>query len=319
MCKFMHVIEHLIKAKNTLFSFEIVPPPRGKSGQEILDVVELLQPLRPAWMDVTSHSSTAFYRERMDGSLERKTVRKRPGTLGICGIIQNRFKIDTVAHVLCLGFTREETEDALIELNFLGIHNVLALRGDTPNFQKAVPRERSTNQYASDLVAQIHELKKGRFLEELDSTQPLNYCIGVAAYPEKHFEAASLKLDIQNLKKKVDAGAQYITTQMFFDNQKYFDFVAQCRAAGIEVPIIPGIKILRSVAQLKSLPKTFHIDLPDPLVDEITENPDHASEIGQRWAFKQAQELMNAKVPSVHFYVLNDAPLVADIVKDLQR
>lgn len=316
----MHIIEHIEKAqnKNTLFSFEIVPPPRGKSGQEILDIVEQIQKLNPAWIDVTSHSSTAYYREKNDGLLERKTVRKRPGTLGICGIIQNRYRIDTVAHVLCLGFTKEETEDALIELNFLGIHNVLALRGDTPNFQKVIPKERSTNQFASDLVEQIADLKKGQFLEELDGTQPLNYCIGVAGYPEKHFESASMKLDLQYLKKKVDAGAQYITTQMFFDNQKYFQFVKQCRDFGIQVPIIPGLKVLRSMAQLKSLPKTFHIDLPDVLVDEVTENPEHVAEIGARWALKQAEELMNANVPSLHFYVLNDAPLVSGIVKKLQ-
>lgn len=316
----MHITEHLEKAHNkgSLFSFEIVPPSRGKSGQEILDVVEMLQPLNPAWIDVTSHSSSAHYRERHDGGLERKIFRKRPGTLGICGIIQNRYKIDTVAHVLCLGFSKEETEDALIELNFLGIHNVLALRGDTPNFQKDYAKEKTLNYYAHDLVEQIASLKTGKFLEDLDSTHPLNYCIGVAGYPEKHFEAANLKLDIQNLKRKIDAGAQYITTQMFFDNRHYFSYVAQCRDAGITVPIIPGIKVIRSVKQLQSLPKAFHIDLPDPLVDEITANPGHVAEIGKRWAFKQAEELMNSNVPSVHFYVLNDAPVIYDIVKKLQ-
>jgi methylenetetrahydrofolate reductase (NADPH) len=267
---------------------------------------------------VTSHSSSAYYREKNDGSIERKTYRKRPGTLGICGIIQNRYQIDTVAHVLCLGFTREETEDALIELNFLGIHNVLALRGDTPNFQKLVPKERTINQQASDLVEQIRDLKSGKFIEELDASQPLNFCVGVAGYPEKHFEAASLKLDIQNLKKKVDAGAQYITTQMFFDNKKYFDFVQQARDMQIHVPIVPGIKVIRSLAQLRSLPKTFHIDLPDALVEEITSNPNHVVEIGERWAEKQARELLEADVPSLHFYVLNDAPSIAKIVRKLQ-
>lgn len=317
----MHIVEHIDKAQNkhTLFSFEIVPPSRGKSGQEILDVVDMLQPLNPAWIDVTSHSSSAHYRERHDGGLERKIFRKRPGTLGICGVIQNRYKIDTVAHVLCLGFSKEETEDALIELNFLGIHNILALRGDTPNFQKNHAKEKTLNHYAHDLVAQITALKKGKFLEDLENTQPLNYCIGVAGYPEKHFEAASLKLDIQNLKRKVDAGAQYITTQMFFDNNDYFSYVQQCRDAGITVPIIPGIKVIRSVKQLQSLPKAFHIDLPDLLVDEITENPEHAIEIGQKWALKQAEELMNRNVPSLHFYVLNDAPVIYDIVKKLKK
>jgi methylenetetrahydrofolate reductase (NADPH) len=314
----MQIIEHLDKAKDTLYSFEIVPPPRGHSGQEILDIVETLQPFNPSWIDVTSHSSSAYFMEKDDGSLQRKTSRKRPGTLGICGVIQNRYRIDTVAHVLCLGFTREETEDALIELNFLGIHNVLALRGDTPNFQKPIPRERSTNQYASDLVKQINNLRKGQFLDELDEAHPLQFCVGVAGYPEKHFEAASLKMDIKNLKKKVDAGAQYIVSQMFFDNKKYFEFVAACRAQGITVPIIPGLKILRSIPQLKSLPKTFHIDLPDELVDEVTANPNHVEEIGMRWALKQSEELLNAKAPCLHYYVLNDAGAVSDVIKKLK-
>ena len=315
----MQVIEHLTKATRTLFSFEIVPPARGKSGEEILNMVETLQPLQPAWIDVTSHSSVAFYRERMDGSHERKIFRKRPGTLGICGIIQHRYKIDTVAHVLSLGFTRQETEDALIELNFLGIHNVLALRGDTPNFQKLIPKDRSANSYASDLVAQITDLKNGKFLDDLDAAHPLEFCVGVAGYPEKHFEAASLKLDIQNLKKKIDAGAEYITTQMFFDNQKYFNFVKLCREGGITVPIIPGLKVIRTLNQLRTLPKTFHIDLPDELVDNMTENPDHCDEIGNRWAIKQSEELLNANVPCLHYYILSDAPKVAGIVKKLLK
>lgn len=317
----MYITDHIAKAgaQNSLFSFEIVPPSRGKSGQEILDVVEMLAPLNPSWIDVTSHSSSAYYRERNDGALERKIVRKRPGTLGICGIIQNRFKIDTVAHVLCLGFSKEETEDALIELNFLGIHNVLALRGDTPNFQKNFTKEKTLNFYTQDLVGQIANLKQGKFLEDLDNTHPLNYCIGVGGYPEKHFEAASLKLDIQNLKKKIEAGAQYVTTQMFFDNKSYFSFVEQCRIAGILVPIIPGLKVIRSLKQMQSLPKAFHIDIPDQLVDEITENPEHVIEIGKNWALKQAEELMNMCVPSVHFYVLNDAQTIFDIVKKLQK
>lgn len=311
----MTVIEHIQQAKQPLFSFEIVPPPRGRSAKEIIDIVEALSHLQPGWIDVTSHSSTSYFQERMDGTIQKKTLKKRPGTLGICGIIQNRFKIDTVAHILCLGFSREETEDALIELSFLGIENVLALRGDAPNFKKPVRADRTTNDYAADLVGQIKGLGHGHFLDDLDNAAALNFCVGVAGYPEKHFEAPSLKMDIQNLKAKVDAGADYIVTQMFFDNQKYFDFVSQCRAAGITVPIIPGLKILKSVAQLKSLPKSFHIDLPDALVEEVTKNPQHVEEIGQRWAHKQVEELIAAKVPSTHFYVLNDVEMVVDLVK----
>lgn len=314
----MKVIEHLAKASGPLFSYEIVPPPRGRNVRDIIDVVEALAPLDPPWIDVTSHSSTTYFQEKLDGSIQKRTLRKRPGTLGICGIIQNRFKIDTVAHILCLGFSREETEDALIELSFLGIENVLALRGDTPNFQKPARTDRTVNSYAHDLVAQIRDLNQGRFLDELDRAEALNFCVGVAGYPEKHFEAPSLKLDVAHLKNKVAAGADYIVTQMFFDNQKYFNFVAACREAGIQVPILPGIKILKSAAQLKSVPKNFYIDLPDELAEEVHLNPKHAEEIGKRWALKQAEGLLNAGAPGVHFYVLNDVHSVVDTVKKIK-
>lgn len=310
----MKVIEHIQNAKNPLFSFEIVPPPRGSSAKEIISIVEMLAPLNPAWMDVTSHSSTTLYQEKSDGTIHKRTIKKRPGTLGICGIIQNRFKIDTVAHLLCQGFTREETEDALIELGFLGIENVLALRGDAPNVQKAPRADRTTNQYATDLVGQIKDLNVGKFLDDLSLSCSLDFCIGVAGYPEKHFEAPSLRADIQNLKRKVEAGADYIVTQMFFDNQKYFDFVKECRAAGITVPIVPGLKILKSANQLQNVPRNFYVDLPDALVEEIQKNPQHVVEIGKRWAHQQVQGLLEFGVPSVHLYVLNDIASVVEVV-----
>lgn len=314
----MKVIEHIENARDPLFSYEIVPPPRGRSFRDIVDIVEILAPLNPPWIDVTSHSSTAYFQEKSDGSIQKRTLKKRPGTLGICGIIQNRFKIDTVAHVLCLGFSREETEDALIELSYLGIENVLALRGDTPNFQKQVRNDRTVNNYAADLVSQIKDLSNGKFLDELDDAHPLDFCVGVAGYPEKHFEAANLKLDVQNLKRKVDAGASYVVTQMFFDNQKYFDFVKECREAGITVPIVPGLKVLKSAPQLKSVPKNFYIDLPDALVGEVTASPQHVAEIGEKWARNQVQELLEFGAPGVHFYVLNDVHAIADIVKSFK-
>ncbi|MGE0632357.1 MAG: methylenetetrahydrofolate reductase [Pseudobdellovibrionaceae bacterium] len=315
----MKVVEHLAKAKNPLFSFEIVPPPRGRSVNDLLQIVEALAPLDPPWIDVTAHASNAYYHENPDGTIVRKTLKKRPGTIGICGIIQNRFRIDTVAHILCLGFTREETEDALIELNFLGIHNVLALRGDFPNYEKEISKDRSVNKYAADLVSQFADLRKGIFVEPISNSAPLDFCVGVAGYPEKHFEAANLKTDLKFLKQKVDSGADYIVTQMFFDNDQYFSYVKQCRDAGITVPIIPGVKILRSAAQLKSIPKTFHIDFPEQLVDEVHHSPSHAGEIGQKWAEKQVEGLLAAGVPGVHFYIMNDTPTVVDIVRKFKK
>lgn len=312
----MKVIEHIDKATNPLFTFEIVPPPRGRTVQDIIDIVKTIQQFNPPWIDVTAHSAGAYYHERPDGTVERRITKKRPGTIGICGIIQNRFKIDTVTHLLCQGFTKEETEDALIELNYLGIENILALRGDGVNYKKQIQAGRSTNNYAADLVAQIHQLKQGHYLDELENSRPLDFCVGVAGYPEKHFEAPNIKLDIQRLKEKVDAGAEYITTQMFYDNEHYFNFVNLCREEGINVPIIPGLKVLKKTAQLKTIPKNFYIDFPDELVDEITSNPSHVEEIGIRWAKKQAEGLLNFGVPGLHFYIMNDTSSVVEVVKE---
>lgn len=312
----MKVVEHLEQKKsNPLFSYEIVPPPRGKSAQEVIDIVKQLAPFDPPWIDVTAHSAGAFYNEKKDGTVERRIYKKRPGTIGICGIIQNRFKIDTVTHLLCNGFTKEETEDALIELQYLGIHNVLALRGDGLNYSKKVDKSRSINRYAIDLVEQIEDMKHGRFLDELSGAEPLHFCTGVAGYPEKHFEAPNIKYDLQWLKKKIDAGAEYVATQMFFDNKHYWSFTEQCREEGINVPIIPGLKILKSVRQLQSIPKHFYINFPDELVDEVMASPDHVKEIGIKWAKKQAEDLINNGAPCVHFYIMNDTESVLEVVK----
>lgn len=315
----MKVIEHINKSTESLFSFEIVPPARGRSVNDIIEVVDLLAPLNPSWIDVTSHKSSVEYREMADGSFQKKILRKRPGTLGICGIIQNRFRIDTVAHILCAGFSKQETEDALIELNFLGVHNILALRGDSTEPGKEFRKDESRHTFTHGLVEQVRNLKTGTFLDSMENSEPIEFCVGVAGYPEKHFEAPCLKTDIEHLKKKVDAGAEYIVTQMFFDNKKYFEFVDKCREAGIRVPIIPGIKILRSVPQLKNIPKNFYIDLPESLVDEVKSSPQHVQEIGQRWAEKQIVELLERRVPSVHIYVLNDAETTVDILRKVRR
>ena len=298
-----------------MFSYEIIPPPRGKSARDILDVVEQILPFDPPFIDVTSHSAVAQYDELDDGTIRRRVSRKRPGTMGMCAIIQNRYNIDTVPHILCRGFTREETEDVMIELSFLGIQNVLAVRGDERNYDKNVGGSRTVNAFANELVAQLNDLRAGKYLEDVENSDPIEHCIGVCGYPEKHVEAPNPKTDIERLVKKVEAGADYIVTQMFFDNRKYFDFVADCREAGITVPIIPGLKVMKSARQLASLPRNFHINLPDALVDEITENPKHAKTIGVEWAVKQCEELFNQGAPCIHLYVLDDVRSVLKVVK----
>jgi len=314
----MHVIEHIDRASETLFSFEIIPPPRGKTVRDIIDIVEQIAPVNPPFIDVTSHMAEAVYDELSDGTIKRRVRKKRPGTISICGIIQNRYGIDTVPHLLCSGFTREETEDAMIELNFLGITNVLAIRGDQSNYAKVVREGRSQNIYASDLVKQIVDLRQAQYLDEIQNSEPLNFCVGVGGYPEKHIEAPNLKTDIRNLKAKVEAGADYIVTQMFYDNASFREYERQCREAGITVPIIPGIKPIETVRQLTSLPKHFHVTMPDALVDEILASPERVREIGRRWAKNQVEELIGAGVPCIHFYVMSDASTVVSIIEELK-
>lgn len=313
----MYVIEHLQKAKKPLFSYEIIPPIRGKNCREILDIVEEILPFDPPFIDVTAHSAEANYEELPDGSIKRYVRKKRTGTISICGIIQNRYNIDTVPHLLCRGFTKEETEDAMIELSYLGIHNVLAIRGDESNYIKPVDTAKSVNSYANELVIQLDNLKNGRYLEEIENSDPIDMCIGVGGYPEKHLESPNLKTDIQYLKEKVDAGAEYIVTQMFFDTSYFNKFVAKCRKAGISVPIIPGLKILSGVRQLSSLPKNFNVTIPEELSDEITSNSKHVKEIGVNWAIKQCKELLNSGVRCIHFYIMNDTKAVTSVIKKL--
>lgn len=313
----MKVIEHLQQAKGPLLSFEIVPPARGQSVKDIIEIVEDLLPLNPAWIDVTAHASHADLVEQPDGSFLRRISKKRPGTIGICGVIQNRFKVDTVAHVLCLGFSKEETEDALIELQYLGVENVLALRGDFPNFQKRMSSHQATNEYAVNLVEQLAGLRKGHYIQELEGSQPIDFCVGVAGYPEKHIEAPNLATDLKYLKDKVDKGAHYIVSQMFFDSQNFFKFSQECRKMGINVPIVPGLKLIHLPTQLKRIPKTFNVDLPEELTKEIIANPKHTLEIGQRHCLQQCRELLENKVPVLHFYVMNEAKHVVKIIKKL--
>lgn len=317
----MKVIEHIERANNPLISYEIIPPKRGGSAEQMLGVVEDLMPFDPPFIDVTSHSAEATYEEMPDGTWKRKVKRKRPGTIGLCAAIEGRFGIDTVPHLLCKGFTREETEDALIELNYLGIENVLAIRGDDKGYDKPVPPNRSRNEYAIDLVRQIHNMNQGEYLEDLVNATPTDFCIGVGGYPEKHFEAPNLTWDILNLKRKVDAGAHYVVTQMFFDNDYYFEFVERCRDVGITVPIIPGLKILTKKHHLRTLPKYFHTEIPEALAAEVeaAENPEHVREIGINWAIQQSEELMSADVPCIHFYIMSSAEAVTQVVEPLRE
>ncbi len=313
----MYVTERLERATSPLFSYEIIPPRRGKSASEILNIVEQILPYEPPFLDVTSHPASAIYDELPDGTIRRRVRRKRTGTISICGIIQNRYNIDTVPHLLCRGFTKEETEDAMIELGYLGIHNVMALRGDETNYKKPISASRSVNEHAADLVRQLAELKEGRYLEEIENSDPINMCIGVGGYPEKHWESPNLKRDVQFLKKKVEAGADYIVTQMFFDNDSFFRFEQACRDAGITVPIIPGLKIINTLRHLTSLSRNFHVTLPEALDDEIRENRGHAREIGIRWAGGQVRELLERGVKCIHFYILEDASDVIEVIKGL--
>jgi methylenetetrahydrofolate reductase (NADPH) len=316
----MKVTEHLERATKPLISYEIIPPLRGGNVQDLLKLIEDLAPYDPPFIDTTSHGAEVIYEETADNGIERKVKRKRPGTLGVCALIQNKYNIDAVPHVLCIGFTREETEDFLIELRYLGIDNVLAIRGDENGFRKPLKYGRSANDYASDLVKQIADMNRGKYVEEsLLNAEPTDYCIGVAGYPEKHFEAPNRETDLRYTKAKVDAGGEYIVTQMFFDNRYYLDYVEACRAIGIEVPIIPGIKILTTKKQLKTIPKKFFCEIPSDLADEVeAARPEQVLEVGVEWARRQAEDLLNRGVPSLHFYLMQSSKAVTMLMDRLK-
>ena len=315
----MKVTEHLAKADRPLISFEIIPPLRGGDVKGLLALIDELAKFRPPFIDITSHAAEVMYEETPQG-LQRRVKRKRPGTLGVCALLQNKYQIDAVPHILCRGFTREETEDFLIELKYLGIDNVLAVRGDDSGFQKPLQYGRSANEYAGDLVKQISAMNHGRYLEQdLLDAQPSDFCVGVGGYPEKHFEAANLKLDVRHVKEKADAGAHYIVTQMFFNNEHYFRYVDLCREQGITVPIIPGLKILTSVKQLTSIPRTFFVEIPDALSDEVlAAKPEQVLDIGVEWALKQSEELLAHGAPALHYYVMQSANAVKKLMAKLK-
>jgi methylenetetrahydrofolate reductase (NADPH) len=312
----MQVIEHLAKAKDTLVSFEVLPPLKGKTIAYIYEHLDPLMEFKPSWINVTYHRSETVIRTNAAGVEEKVDVRKRPGTVGICAAIMNHYNVDAVPHIICGGFSKRETEDALIDLQFLGIDNVLVLRGDAEKGQKTFVPEHNGNKQAIELLQQVVGLNNGIYLDkDIINGSKSNFCMGVSGYPEKHFEAPSMEFDLQKAKEKVDAGAQYIMTQMFFDNKKYFEYVDACRSMGINVPIIPGLKPITNKKQLTILPNIFYVDIPTDLsAAMLAANTDEACEqVGTEWLIQQSKELKAAGVPVLHYYTLGKPKVVKDI------
>ncbi len=315
----MKVTEHIKNANGkTQFSFEILPPLKGQHIQSIFDNIDPLMEFKPPFIDVTYHREEYTYKDAGNGLLKKQVVKKRPGTVGICAAIQNKYGVDAIPHILCGGFTKEDTENFLIDLDFLGINNVMALRGDAVKTETYFRPEKEGHAYASELVHQIQELNEGNYLDDdLQNSSKTNFCIGVAAYPEKHAEAPSLESDVHFLKKKIKKGAKYIVTQMFFDNDKYFKFVEKCRKEGITVPIIPGLKPIATKKQLNLIPHRFHVDLPEALILEIIKCKDNTqvAKVGVEWCIEQSKELQKAGIPVLHYYSMGKSDNIKSIAK----
>ncbi len=315
----MKVTEHLKKhTGKTQFSFEIIPPKKGNNIQDLYDNIDPLIEFNPPFIDVTTSREEHVYIDKGNGLLDRKITRMRPGTVGICAAIKHKYNVDTIPHVLCGGFTKEETEYLLVDCHYLGIENVMALRGDAMSHQRYFEASNGGHQYATQLVGQIQKLNNGKYLHDvIEANHKANFCIGVAGYPEKHLESPSLQTDLKRLKEKVDAGADYIVTQMFFDNQKYFEFVDAAKEIGIDVPIIPGIKPLAVQKHLQLLPQVFKIDLPQSLITEVEKckTNKEVRQVGVEWAIEQSKELMAAGVPVLHYYSMGKSTNIKAIAK----
>ena len=314
----MKVIDHIAEINRTRISFEILPPTKGSSIQTLYETLDPLMEFNPPYINITYHQSEVELKSRPDGLLEPRIVRKRPGTVAISAAIQNRYQVDVVPHLICGGFSKEETENALIDLHYLGINNILVVRGDAnPLTGRFIP-EKNGHQHAIDLLNQIVDLNRGHYLDEdLEHPEPTDFCLGVAGYPEKHIEAPNAESDLCYLKAKVEAGAQYVVTQMFFDNRYYFEFVDRCRKAGITVPIIPGLKPVSIRKHLNLLPQTFKVDIPPALAREIGKCPDNESvrQVGIEWAIQQSRELIAAGVPIIHFFTMGRADNIRKIAE----
>ncbi|MHA2407575.1 MAG: methylenetetrahydrofolate reductase [Candidatus Ranarchaeia archaeon] len=314
----MSILEYIETHDTPFVSFEITPPKRTKTAQPMLTLVDRLAAFKPAFIDVTSHASEVSY-EEIDGKIKRKVERKRPGTIGICAVIQHKYQVEAVPHVLCRGFTKEETEDFLIDLKYLGIRNIFAAQGDTRAYKKPVDPSRSVNTYACDLVEQVNAFKKGKLLDkEIKDVEAVDFCIGVAGYPEKHFEAPNMMTDLRNTKAKVDAGADYIVTQMFFDNRHFFGYEELCRKNGISVPIIPGLKILTKKSQLAQIPRNFFTEIPYTLSESMKKaKKEDLLQIGIEHTLKQIEELVSHGVPGIHIFVKEELPAIEQFMKEL--
>jgi methylenetetrahydrofolate reductase (NADPH) len=314
----MNVIDKINNAKRPLFTFELLPPLKGHSIERTYTAIDRLMEYEPAYINFTSHRNETLFRERPDGLLEKRIVRLRPGTIALAAAVKYKYNVLVVPHILCGGFTKEETENVLIEMRFLGIDDVLALRGDPQKGTRSFMAEKGGHTYTYQLVEQIVDMNNGKYIEDhLENADSTNFCIGVAGYPEKHFEAANRQVDMENLKRKVDAGASYVVTQMFFDNNKFCRFRDECRKNGITVPIIPGIKPISALNDIKLLPQTFHIDLPTDLFSAVSKckTDVEAREVGIEWAVAQSKELLKMEVPGIHFYTLGRSDNIARIVK----
>lgn len=313
----MKVTEHFQKAKDkTLISFEVLPPLKGGDMNAIFKTLDGLMEFNPPFIDVTYHREEYIYKRRPSGYYEKTAIRKRPGTVGICAAIMHRYKVDAVPHLLCGGFTKEETENALIDLNFLGINNVLALRGDARQFEDKFVPEEGGHKYALELVQQIAGMNHGRYLDlNISEGSKTDFCIGVAGYPEKHFEAPNFDMDMEYLKMKTDNGGDYIVTQMFFDNKKYFAFVDYCRSIGIEAPIVAGLKPITKRYQLTSIPRKFFVNMPSDLVKAVSAAKDEEAvrQVGIEWSIQQSKELKAAGIPCLHYYTMGDTETIKAI------
>ncbi len=315
----MKLTEYLSPDK-TLFSFEVLPPMKGKSIESLYQAIDPLMEFNPAFVDVTYHREEYILKPRPNGGYDKISTKKRPGTVAICAAIMNKYHVEAVPHIICGGFSKDETENALIDLNFLGIQNVLALRGDNLREERSFTPEKDGNSNALDLIRQITDMNNGVYQDqELENPTVTDFCIGAAGYPEKHIDAPNIESDLKFLKRKVDAGAEFITTQMFFDNKKYFDYVKRCREAGINVPIIPGIKPITKKAQFYTLPKIFNMDIPVELSNELEKAKDDAAarQIGIEWCIQQCRELHANKVPALHFYTMSFSSSTKEVVSQI--